>query len=82
MFFNCFTQRGVSQELRVATLVPWSDVVPDEIQNTDLIAQAGGVDGAMGDFVWVGTMGTGSIMRCLMGIHGIFSSKKSYIILR
>lgn len=29
-----------SQELRVATLVPWSDVVPDEIQNTDLIAQA------------------------------------------
>lgn len=34
--------RGDKQELRVAatTLVPWSDVVPDEIQNTELIAQA------------------------------------------
>ena len=32
---------AMHQELRVAatTLVPWSDVVPDEIQNTELIAQ-------------------------------------------
>lgn len=35
---------AMHQELRVAatTLVPWSDVVPDEIQNTELIAQVGG----------------------------------------
>ena len=25
-----------------ATMVPWSDVVPDEIRSTDLIAQVGG----------------------------------------
>jgi len=32
---------AMHQELRVAatTLVPWSDVVQDEIQNTELIAQ-------------------------------------------
>jgi len=30
------------QEIRMAaTMVPWSDVVPDEIRSTDLIAQVG-----------------------------------------
>ena len=55
------------QELRVAatTLVPWSDVVPDEIQNTELIAQvwsvAGGVDLSPSKLikleVWIGLNG-------------------------